>query len=78
MKKFILITIIASYVYTIYLSITLFLVPAFKTYFSLYGVLGTFLIWLALTVAGYLCGYFGMKVWTTPDPQATYKETDNA
>ena len=72
MKKFILTTIIGSYVYTMYLSITLFLVPAFKTYFSLYGVFGTFAIWLALTVAGYLCGYFGMKVWAMPDEESDH------
>lgn len=73
MKKFLLTTIIASYVYTIYLSITLFLVPAFKTYFGLYGIFGTFAIWAALTAAGYACGYFGMKVWTMPN-----EDTDHA
>lgn len=67
MRKFLLISIVATYFYVIYLSITLFLVPAFQTYFSLYGVAGTFIIWAGLTAAGYACGYFGMKVWTLPE-----------
>ena len=70
MRKFALISIIASYLYVLYLSITMFLVPAFQTYFGLYGVLGTFAIWIGLTAAGYACGYFGMLVWSMP----THKE----
>ena len=51
------------YLYVWYLSITLFLIPAFKLYFSLYGVWGTFGIWAALTAAGFVCGLFFPFMW---------------
>ena len=62
MRKFIIAIPVIAYIYVWYLSITLFLIPAFKLYFSLYGIFGTFGIWAALTVAGYFCGYYFMKL----------------
>ena len=59
----IVLTPLIAYIYIWYLSIVLFLIPAFKTYFALYGVWGTFGIWAALTVAGFFCGFFGSYLW---------------
>lgn len=78
MRKLALWGIGLSYLYVIYLSITLFLIPAFTAFFALYGVLGTFGIWFGLTAAGYACGYFFAVVLGWPRPQATYRESDNA
>ena len=69
----VLLTPVAVWLYTMYLSITMFLIPAFKTYFSMYGVFGTFAIWFALSFIGYMCGYTFMKIWTYKPPQATYR-----
>jgi len=68
---------VAAYIYTMYLSITMFLIPAFKLYFDMYGIFGTFAIWAGLSFAGYMCGYTFMKIWTYKPPQATYKETNS-
>jgi hypothetical protein len=71
MKKIYLTAIVGAYVYTLYMTITMFLVPAFKTYFGLYGVAGTFLLWAALTACGYACGYFFVKVLQSPEEEFT-------
>ena len=64
MQRFMIAIPVIAYVYIWYLSITLFLIPAFKLYFSLYGIFGTFGIWAGLTIAGYFCGYYFMKLLT--------------
>ena len=69
---------IIAWLYAMYLSITMFLIPAFKLYFSMYGVFGTFGIWFALSATGWLCGYSFMRILTYKPPQATYKENTNA
>jgi hypothetical protein len=62
MRKFLLISIALVYLYVMYLAITMFMIPAFQTYFTMYGVFGTFAIWAALTIAGWACGYFAGKI----------------
>ena len=64
MNRFIIAIPVIAYLYVWYLSITLFLIPAFKLFFSLYGIFGTFAIWIGLTIAGYFCGYYFMKLVT--------------
>ena len=53
-----ILTPVIAYLYVWYLSIVLFLIPAFQTYFALYGVWQTFAIWFGLTAAGFICGLF--------------------
>ena len=68
MRKFLLIGIAFTYLYIFWLSISLFLIPAFKLYFDMYGIAGTFLIWAGLTAAGWACGYYFAKIYTTSPP----------
>lgn len=67
------------YLYTWYLSITLFLIPSFKLFFSLYGVAGTFGIWIGLFLLGMISSFwfFSMLHQAKSRPQATYKETNS-
>lgn len=68
---------ISMYLYIWYLSIKLFLVPAMKLFFSLYGIWGTLGIWTALTLGAFCCGYFFMKLCAISKPssfQPTFKE----
>ena len=71
----ILLSPVIIYIYTIYLAITLFLIPAFNLYFDLYGVAGTFLFWFGLSIVAFGCGYFFVKMLFNPPMryQATYK-----
>ena len=54
---FVLLTPVLIYLFVFYKSIVLFLIPAFTTYFELYGVLGTFGLWAGLTLAGFFSTY---------------------
>ena len=74
----VLLTPVAVYLYTMYLAITMFMIPAFKLYFSMYGVFGTFGIWFTLTFVGWLCGYTFGRILTYKPPQATYRGDTNA
>ena len=66
---------VAIYLYTFWLSIKLFMIPAFKLYFDLYGVAGTFGIWAGLFLMGFVSSFAFFKIlfWDYPRPQATYK-----
>ena len=66
MRKFVLTSIICTYLYIWWLSISLFLIPAMKLFFEMYGVWGTFGIWIALFIGGFTCGYIGTKIYLIP------------
>jgi hypothetical protein len=68
---------VIAYLYTFWLSIKLFMIPAFTTYFELYGVLGTFGIIIGLFISGFVCSYtfFWMLLKSEPSTfQPTFKE----
>lgn len=51
------VTPILVYLYSFWLAIKLFLIPAFSLYFSLYGVAGTFMIWIGLSLVGFISAF---------------------
>jgi hypothetical protein len=68
---------VVIYLYTFWLSIKLFLIPAFKLYFDLYGIGGTFGIWAALFAVSFICSFwfFGLLAKSKPSTfQPTFKE----
>ncbi len=64
---------ICTYVYTIYLAITLFIIPAFSTYFTLYGGWSTFGLIMLVNLMSFASS-FGFFCIRRPLPtQATHK-----
>jgi hypothetical protein len=65
---------VAIYLYTFWLSIKLFMIPAFKLYFDMYGIAGTFGIWLGLFLMGFFSSFAFFKLLAFDrKPQATYR-----
>jgi len=70
---------VAVYLYTFWLSLKLFMFPAFGLYFDMYGIAGTFGIWLGLFLMGFASSFTFFRLWmytpkSSPLESMTFKD----